>query len=149
MTPLVTGLCLALAASTAPAVFVPAPTFTLAWTHSIERVRWEEDYAVEADGGAEPRLRSLRARIRGSAAGMEPPPDARWERGWFVYAPRDPEAEGLRLSRSAFVPDYELCLQGRCAPLNTWLPSDGEVTLLRPCRGPTTQATPPSPGAAG
>ncbi|MBE0587902.1 MAG: DUF1850 domain-containing protein, partial [Hydrogenophaga sp.] len=28
------GVCLALAASTAPPVFVPVQSFTLAWTHS-------------------------------------------------------------------------------------------------------------------
>lgn len=149
MPSLVPGLCLAWAASTASAVFVPMPTFTLAWTHSIERVRWEEDYAVAVGDNAVPRLRSLQARIRGSAAGMEPPPDARWERGWFVYTPRDPDAEGLRLSRSAFVPDYELCQQGRCEPLSAWLPSDGGVTLLSPCLGPTPRATPLPPASAG
>ena len=43
------GICLALAAAPAdPPVFVAAQRFTLAWTHSIEKVRWEERYEVRA-----------------------------------------------------------------------------------------------------
>ncbi|MBD3763886.1 MAG: DUF1850 domain-containing protein [Rhodobacterales bacterium] len=45
--------------------------FTLDWTHSVERVRWEEDWAVSSTA-----LRPVRGRIRGSGAGMEVPPGA-------------------------------------------------------------------------
>ena len=42
------GLCLGLAG--AVWVELPTPAFTLAWTHTIEKIRWEEDYSVTAEG---------------------------------------------------------------------------------------------------
>lgn len=127
------GICLALAAAatTATPVFVPATRFTLAWTHSIEKQRWEEDYAVQA--GEPPRLQALAARIRGSGAGMEPPPDARFVNGWYVYQPAPWPATPLRLTRSEFTADFDLCVNGRCRPMAHFLPSDEGITLLSPC----------------
>lgn len=135
------GICLALAGSVPgaadPSVFVPAQRFTLAWTHSIERVRWEEDYEVHAaTAAAEPVLRAVASRVRGSAAGMEPGPDAVLRDGWYHYRPAQLEHAGLWLTRSAYTADYELCLPGAaCRPLAAWLPSDGWRTRLMPCRG--------------
>ncbi len=132
------GICLALAAATGPAVHVPVQQFTLAWMHTIEKVRWEEDYRVQAaaDPGALPRLVATAARVKGSAAGMEPAPDARLRNGWFEYTPADPHPQALRLSRSEFAADYELCTNGVCHPLGHWLPSDGGVTVITACRTP-------------
>jgi hypothetical protein len=127
------GICLALAASSTAPVFVPAERFTLAWTHSIEKVRWEEDYAVTP---SPPTLHALAARVRGSAAGMEPPDDARLVNGWYTYTPQMRHPPELRLTRSEFTADYELCLHGRCQPLSAWLPSDGGVTRLTACDVP-------------
>jgi len=128
-----TGLCLALAAAAAAPVFVPAERFTLAWTHSIEKVRWEEDYAVTPQP---PALHAQAARVRGSAAGMEPPHDARLVNGWYTYTPQIRNPPELRLTRSEFTADYELCVQGRCQPMSAWLASDGGVTRLTACRSP-------------
>lgn len=136
------GVCLVLAAA-ATASF-PAPTFlaierfTLAWTHSIEKVRWEEDYEVvrTATSDARPLLRATESRVRGSAAGMEPPASAVLRNGWYAYPPAQRHPGALRLSRSEFVPDYELCTHGVCQPLSQWLPSDGGVTLLTACHAP-------------
>lgn len=130
------GVCLALAAASAsvPPVFVPAHRFTLAWTHSIEKVRWEEDYAVERSPDSNlPRLQALKARVRGSAAGMEPPADAVLRNGWYEYQPSTWSPQGLRLTRSIYTADYEWCQDGQCQPLGRWLPSDGDITLLTPC----------------
>ena len=134
------GVCLVLAAAaqgTAP-VFVPVERFTQAWTHSIEKTRWEEDYAVIPGGapGAPPVLQALTARVRGSGAGMEPPPDAVLRNGWFEYTPPTVSPHGLRLTRSRFTADYDWCSAGHCAPLSSLLPSDGDVTLLTPCADP-------------
>jgi hypothetical protein len=135
------GICLALAGSAqGPAdapVFVAATRFTLAWTHSIERVRWEEDYEVQAGAATgEPVLHAVMSRVRGSAAGMEPGPDAELRDGWYHYRPARLEHAGLWLTRSAYTADYELCLPGQdCRPLAAWLPSDGWRTRLTPCRG--------------
>lgn len=142
MAPLL-GVCLALAAlaPTAPAadsaiaqVFVPGTHFTLSWMHSIEKVRWEEDYVVRVPTlGQVLRLEAVQARVHGSAAGMEPPPDAVLRNGWYAYTPSIPFAELLPLTRSEFTADFTLCADGECHLMAHWLPSDGGVTNLTPC----------------
>lgn len=104
------GLCIAAAASLL--AFLPLQTFTLAWTHSIEKVRWEEDWRIEAG-----KLHIVEARIRGSGAGMEPPEGAVLENGVWRYAPRLAPLERLRLANSVFTADYKLCVESRCRPL--------------------------------
>lgn len=131
------GICLALAATAAAPVFVPIERFTLAWTHSIEKVRWEEDYSVlPSPPPSPPTLHAQAARVRGSAAGMEPPHDAHLVNGWYIYAPQISRPPELRLTRSEFTADYELCLNGECQPMSVWLPSDGGVTRLTACHSP-------------
>lgn len=135
------GVCLTLAAAPqVPPRFVPAQAFTLAWTHSIEKIRWEEDYTVRAGPQGRPRLVPGQARILGSGAGMEPPPDATLRPdGWYVYQPHTGPLDELRLSRSPYTADYDWCVDGRCEPMRAIMPTDGDVTLLRPCR---TSGTP-------
>lgn len=103
------GLCIA---ASSLIVFLPLQTFTLAWTHSIEKIRWEEDWRVEAG-----RLQLVEARIRGSGAGMEPPAGAVLEKGVWRYTPQLAPLERLNLAHSNFTPGYELCTGGRCRPL--------------------------------
>ena len=52
-------------------VSIPAQRFTLRWQHTVEKIVWEEDYVVAGDW-----LYLSGARVQGSGAGMEPPPDA-------------------------------------------------------------------------
>lgn len=104
--------------------------FTLTWTHSIERIRWEEDWRVEGDN-----LRLLEARIRGSGAGMEIPPGASFERGLWRYAPTLPPQPELQLAHSPYAGGYELCAGPTCTALAGLLPGlDNHATLLlKPC----------------
>ena len=104
--------------------------FTLAWTHSIEKIRWEEDYRVENG-----RLRLVEARIRGSGAGMEPPPGSRSQGGIWHYDAKLPPLEELRLTHSDYTAGYELCLDARCAPLAQYAPkaASGDVVALSTC----------------
>lgn len=140
------GVCLMLASqagspgSALPAAasdrvrFVPVQRFTLAWTHSIEKIRWEEDYHVRRQDQAAPTLVLDRARVKGSGAGMDPPADAVFRDGWYEYTPTAQPDGPLRLTRSEFTADFDWCPAGRaCAPLADVLPSDGGVTLLWPC----------------
>ena len=120
-------LCLATAAMV---VAIPASSFTLAWTHSIEKVRWEEDYRIEGL-----RLHAVEARVKGSAAGMEPPPGARLEGGWWHYKPAVEYQYELRLSRSASAKDYEICFGGFCRFLSQLAPGEDAVTRVYPCEG--------------
>ena len=76
------SLCLAFA-GVVKALSVAA--FTLVWTHSIEKVEWQEDWRITARG-----LELVEARVKGSGAGMEPPPEARLMKGWFRWRPNRP-----------------------------------------------------------
>lgn len=127
------GVCL-IGATT---LFAPVEQFTLAWVHSIERVRWEEDYRVVPGTtvGTPPTLRATGARIRGSAAGMEPPEDAVLRDGWYVYTPRTVTPDGLTLTRSPYTADYQWCVSGRCRPLGELIPAGDGTTRLEACVG--------------
>jgi hypothetical protein len=105
-------------------------TFTLAWTHSIEKIRWEEDWRVD---GA--RLVLVEARVRGSGAGMEPPAGSILENGVWRYDPHMPPLEVVRLTHSHYAAGYELCHDGGCTPLADAAPlaRDGDVIELRAC----------------
>jgi hypothetical protein len=105
--------------------------FTLAWTHSIEKIRWEEDWRIEGD-----RLVLVEARVRGSGAGMEPPAGSVLRDGVWHYDPHLPPLETLRLTHSSYAADYELCSGERCTPLAAAAPraGNGDVIELRACR---------------
>ena len=114
------------------ATVLAADHFTLAWTHSIEKIRWEEDYAVEGQV-----LRLTEARIRGSGAGMEPPDGAVLDAGgvWH-YTPKLAPLAVLRITQSPYTAGYELCRGGSCSPLAALLPGLPEgVVELRACGG--------------
>jgi hypothetical protein len=130
-----TGVCLAAGVLAAT---LPLSAFTLAWTHSIEKIRWEEDYHI-LDG----RLVLEDARIRGSGAGMEPPADARFENGVWHYRPVLPPLERLRLTHSPYTAGYEICSAGGCKPLTailTHLP-EFAVVEISACGQASTAAT--------
>jgi len=133
------GVCLSLvaaleAAPLGPSTFAPTTTFTLAWTHSIEKVRWEEDYQVELDPATTlPRLHATAARIKGSGAGMEPPADAVLRGGWYHYTPAIAHPAALRLTRSEFTPDYDWCVAGECHKMSKLIASDAGLTNVIAC----------------
>jgi hypothetical protein len=123
------GLCLAAAGLT---LSLPLQAFTLAWTHSIEKIRWEEDYRIA--GG---RLELVEARIRGSGAGMEPPDSAVLKNGVWHYRPALPLLPELRLAHSAYVADYQLCWNSVCHALGDIVgsPDAAPEIVLRACSG--------------
>lgn len=106
-------LCLAAGAITAA---LAVDSFTLAWMHSIEKVRWEEDWRIEGKA-----LVIGEARIRGTGAGMEPPDGAVLKNGVWHYRPTVRLTQ-LRLAHSAYTAGYELCIDGTCRPLAGYLP---------------------------
>lgn len=108
------GLCLGLAGMIWAQI--GAPDFTLAWNHTIEKIRWEEDYTATPTG-----LLLGWARIKGNGAGMEIPADAKLHDGSWHYRRQLPPLQPLRLGRAPEAGDYELCLDGRCLPLSHWL----------------------------
>jgi hypothetical protein len=111
-----------------------APAFTLAWTHSIEKTRWEEDWRIAGD-----RLEIVEARIRGAGAGMEPPAGAVLRAGVWHYRPPLAAQSQLLLAHSPHVAGYELCRDARCEPLAGLLPGlpADAVVKIAPCAGST------------
>ena len=132
---MISGICLVAGAL---GTFVPAPRFTLAWMHSIEKIRWEEDYVA-----SEGELRLVEARIRGSGAGMEPPDGARLRDGAWHYHPTLDRFARLVLARSRFTADYEICYADRCHPMGEYVPIEAGTTTLVPASAAATcvQAT--------
>lgn len=109
---------------------LPARTFTLRWQHTVEKIAWEEDYIVAGEW-----LYLSGARVQGSGAGMEPPPDAvRIGNAWH-YRPRERWFRQVQLARSDVGRDYELCVDGTCQPLSSWAPAPLAPTTLTPCTG--------------
>jgi hypothetical protein len=105
--------------------------FTLAWTHSVEKVDWQEDWRVTPDG-----LVLVQARVKGSGAGMEPSPEARLVGGWFQWRPKRHPIPELALGNSGAAGEWRLCSDGRCRTLSVIFghPVGANVTLMRACR---------------
>jgi hypothetical protein len=125
-------LCLGVAFSLVQAQ-LPGDYFTLAWTHSVEKTTWEEDYRVGPLG-----LELLEARIEGSGAGMEPPEGAELKGGRWHYQPTLPAQPRLTLTRSAYSSDYRICHEQHCRSFTEILGPpvpEGETVDLFPCSG--------------
>ncbi len=126
---MIAGFCMGLA--TMIQFCLPVNHFTVAWMHSVEKIRWEEDYSIEGN-----RIVAGAARIRGSGAGMDFPDDAVWHKGgYWEYRPHLPPLKRLRLTRSHFTSDYQLCWNGHCKTFTEILgpAPDGSVVEIFPC----------------
>ncbi len=120
------SLCLA-SAGAVKALALAA--FTLAWTHSIEKVEWREDWRATPQG-----LVLETARVKGSGAGMEPPPEARLADGWFVWHPRRPPLREIALGNSGAAGEWHLCADGTCRPLSQFVETAaGEPVVMSAC----------------
>ncbi|MHC1945015.1 DUF1850 domain-containing protein [Bradyrhizobium sp. UFLA06-06] len=124
------SLCLA-SAGVVKALSIAA--FTLAWTHSIEKTAWQEDWQVTPAG-----LTLLQARIKGTGAGMEPPPEARLIGGWFQWSPPAVPRAEVVLGNSGAAGEWHLCQEGRCQTLSEIFghPIGANVTTMSVCKNP-------------
>lgn len=104
--------------------------FTLAWMHSVEKVRWEEEWVIEGK-----QLHLLSANIRGFGAGMEPPIDAIFKDGAWHYNPRVEPMQRINLAHSPYTKGYEICFNLTCKPLSEFLPNlkETDVITLEAC----------------
>jgi len=104
--------------------------FTLVWTHSIEKVDWQEDWRVTPQG-----LELTQARVKGSGAGMEPPAEARLVDGWFQWRPKRAAMPQVVLGNSGAAGEWRLCHDGSCRTLSEILghPVGVNVTIMRAC----------------
>lgn len=102
-------------------------SFTLAWTHSVQKTEWQEDWVATSRG-----LQIVEARIKGSGAGMDPPPDASLVHGWWQWRPQRPPLPELVLANSHAASAWRLCVHGRCQTIDEILgpvAGDGVVTF--------------------
>ena len=104
--------------------------FTLAWTHSVEKSAWQEDWRVTPDG-----LELAQARLKGSGAGMEPPPEARLVDGWFQWAPRRPAMPEVVLGNSGAAGEWRICDGPHCRTLTDIFDRHigAETVVMRAC----------------
>ena len=117
------GLCILAGAKTA---MLAASAFTLAWTHSVEKTEWREEWRIGPAG-----LELTEARVKGSGAGIDPPEGAVLEDGWWVYAPKVAPVPRLVLAASgATVSGWSLCADGDCLTLGA---EAGEAVTLEAC----------------
>ena len=103
--------------------------FTLAWTHSVEKVEWQEDWRVTTNG-----LELAQSRVKGSGAGMEPPPEARLVDSWFQWQPRRAPMPQVVLGNSGAAGEWRLCHDRHCRTLSEIFghPVGANVTMS-PC----------------
>jgi len=87
--------------------------FTLAWTHSVEKSAWQEDWRISPGG-----LELVQARVKSSGAGMEPPPEARLVDGWFQWSPQRPPLPQVLLGNSGAAGEWRICSGGQCRTLS-------------------------------
>jgi hypothetical protein len=102
--------------------------FTLAWTHSVEKTAWEEEWRLTPAG-----LELVAARVAGSGAGMEVPEGAELEDGVWTYRPALPPQKTLLLASSgATGAGWEICAAGGCLTIGA---EPGEPVEIRGCEG--------------
>lgn len=116
------SLCLAAGALSA-AISVQA--FTLAWVHSVQKTRWEEDWQIVAG-----QLLLRAARIHGTGAGMEPPENAEFRDGQWHFLPTVAPQRIVRLTHSPYTAGYQLCIAGKCQPLADALPGIDDTAII-------------------
>ena len=104
--------------------------FTLVWTHSIEKVDWQEDWRITPKG-----LELVQARVKGSGAGMEPPAEARLVDGWFQWRPARAPMPQVVLGNSGAAGEWRLCSEGQCKTLSEILghPVGVNTTTMSAC----------------
>jgi hypothetical protein len=104
--------------------------FTLVWTHSVEKVDWQEDWRITPAG-----LQLVQARVKGSGAGMEPPPEARLVDGWFQWKPKRAAMPELVLGNSGAAGEWRLCSGGNCRSLSEIFghPIGANTTTMSAC----------------
>jgi hypothetical protein len=121
------SLCLA---SAGLAKILKIGAFTLVWTHSVEKIDWQEDWRVTTTG-----LQLIEARVKGSGAGMEPPPEARLTNGWWRWIPKIAVPPEIVLGNSDAAGEWRFCTSGTCRTLSSIFgrPIGTNVTVMRAC----------------
>ena len=119
------SLCILAAGKT---TMLAVSAFTLSWTHSVEKTRWQEEWQVTPAG-----LEIVEARVKGSGAGMDPPEGAVLKDGWWTYVPKIGARLVVRLAASgATGAGWMLCADRTCLELGA---EAGDPVELSACTG--------------
>jgi len=105
-----------------------AAAFTLAWTHSVQKSTWEEDWRATPDG-----LVLAEVRVEGSGAGMEPPEGSVRVGGFYVSHPDRAPFDGVWLRRSGATADWRVCFDGGCRAMGALLPAGADPVRMTIC----------------
>lgn len=90
-----------------------AASFTLSWTHSVERTEWHETWRVA--GG---QLQVVEARVEGPGAGIGLSEGAEMTPQGWVFRPELPPLPRLVLAASGMTPSgWTLCTDSGCHAL--------------------------------
>lgn len=122
------GICVALAASSVVLLRLP-DRITIAWEHTVEKVRWEEDYERQ-----DSRLVLTEARVRGTGAGMDIPDDAVFSNGVWRYRPALSSLEQITLSNGLLPLGYDVCVNARCTRLRELIGDEDRRLTISACR---------------
>ena len=120
-------LCLATAA-----LLVPLMTdqVTLSWRHSVEKTLWQEDWSLQPGG----RIVLTQARVQGSGAGMDPPPEAIFADGFWRWTPVLPAQNQVIMRRSGATADWQVCVRNQCQGMDAFVPAEADPVVLTSCR---------------
>jgi len=105
-------------------------SFTLSWTHSVERTEWRETWRIAGD-----RLQLIEAIVEGPGAGIALTDGAVMTAGGWVYKPAVPPLPRLVLAASgATLSGWRLCAAGECHDLGTVAGTPVELWAAAACR---------------
>ncbi len=121
-------ICLVAGSMIAPLM---AGAITLAWMHSVEKIVWEEDWRSGPAG-----LELAEARVRGSGAGMEPPPEAKLLNGVWSWKPNLPPQAQVIMRRSGATADWRICMAGQCRPMEAYVLPEADPVVMKVCDKP-------------
>ena len=105
-----------------------AAAITLAWTHSVQKSTWQEDWRATPAG-----LVLDGVRVQGSGAGMEPPEGAVLEGSFYVSHPALAPQREVILRRSGATDDWRVCIADSCRPMAEFLPPEADPVTLTTC----------------
>lgn len=119
-------LCLAIGAS----IVIIGSQPTISWMHSVEKIKWEEDYRAQGK-----LLELTHARVRGSGAGMEIPNNSKPVNDYWQYTPNINTFKKVYLTHSKYTETYTICQASICKSLSEYFPNinDYEVVELFVC----------------
>jgi hypothetical protein len=121
-------ICLVAGSKIAPLL---VSAITLAWTHSVQKTVWEDDWRAGPAG-----LELVQARVQGSGAGMDPPPGAWLADGMWRWRPELPPQAEVVLRRSGATSDWRICIAGQCRDMGSYVPPEADPVLMKICEDP-------------